>query len=186
MCHKKCSLRSKLKYILPFFIVCSLIIAGDQYFTTYNFSNFIRQSEYVHVAQLIKNHSKSYILDISKNSRDNNRYKIFQCNDLHGYFISYIEIRLANQKRYTNKTKALKWIITKVKNPKDTDEDHLTEFIQLDHTVYAGISTRLDGKMKSFKWNLIRIRRCHILSELSFGHLIYSPDLQNGSGVLCT
>ena len=73
-----------------------------------------------------------------------------------------------------------------MKNPKDTDEDHLTEFIQLDQTICAGSSTRLDGKMKSCKWNLIHIQRCHVLSELSFGHLIYSPDLQNGSGVLCT
>ena len=140
----------------------------------------------MHVAQLIKNHSKSYILDISKNSRDNNQYKIFQCNDLHGFFINYIEIRIANQKRYTNKTKASKWIITKVKNPKDTDEDHLTEFIQPDHTVYAGISTRLDGKMKSCKWNLISIRRCQVLSELSFGHLIFLSDLQNGLDGLFT
>jgi len=186
MCHKRWSLRSNLKYILPFFIVCSLIIAGDQYFTTYKFSNFIRQSEYVHVAQLIHKPSKSCILDLSKNSIDRNRYKLFQCNDLHEYFISYIGIRLANQKRYTNKTKDSKWIITKVKNPKDNDEDHLTRFIQLYQTACAGISTRLDCMMKSCKWNLISIQKCQILSELSFGHLIYSRDLQNVLDVLCT
>ena len=81
---------------------------------------------------------------------------------------------------------ASKWIITKVKNPKDTDEDHLTEFIQLDQTICAGSSTRLDGKMKSCKWNLISIQRCHVLSELSSGHLIYSRELQNGLGVFYT
>ena len=140
----------------------------------------------MHVAQLIQKPSKSCILDLSKNSRDRNRYKIFQCNDLHGYFISYIEIRLANQKKYTNKIKDSKWINTKVINPKDTDEDHLTEFIQLYQTLCAGISTSQDGIMKSSKWKLISIQKCHVLSELSSGHLIYSRDLQNGLGELFT
>lgn len=140
----------------------------------------------MHVAQLIQKPSKSYILDLSKNSRDRNRYKIFQCNDLQGYFINYIEVRLANQKIYTNKIKVSKWIITIVKNPKDTDEAHLTEFIQPDQTVCTGISTSQDGMMKSSKWKLISIQKCHVLSELSSGHLIYSRDLQNGLGELFT
>ena len=179
-------MRINLKYILPFFIVFCFLIAGDYSFSTYNYSDYIRLSEYVQIDSSTQIPTKSYYFTLYKLPIEMNRFSIFQCNDIKGYFDQHIKIKLVFQNILSDNNKPLKWIITKFQNPKDTDKDHFVDIRRADSIMISCLSHRLMYNLISNKWDLILFQQCIKLSKRSFGFFILSSDLQTGSYALST
>jgi len=169
-----------LKYILPFFIVFSFVLAGDYSFSHFKFSDYVRQSEFVQIESWTQRPSQFYYFNFYELPIETNRYSIFQCNDLNGYYEQHIEIRLELQKKISVFNKPLKWFIRKFKNPKDTDKDYSVDNRCADSITSFCFSHRLMHDLISNKSDLICIQRCIMLSRISFGYLLFSSGLQNG------
>jgi hypothetical protein len=173
-------LRVNLKYILPFFIAFSFLIAEDHTFSTYNFSDYIRLSEWVQAGSSIQIPTKYYYFVLCKMPIEKNPYIIFQCNDLYGYFEHHIKLILVLQKRISGIINPRKWLIAKFKNPNDIDKDYPVDIRCKSLISKSCISYRFMHDQISNEWALIYNQRCLKLSRISYGYLIFSSDLLNG------
>jgi len=179
-------LKINLKYILPFFIIFSFLITGDYSFSTYNCLDYIKVSEYVQTDSSTQIPTWSCYFNQHKLPIEKNLFSIFQYNDINGYFDQHIEIRLALQNSLSDNFNSVKWLISKFKNPKDTDKDHSINIRWVDSITRFCYSHRLMYDLISKKWDLILFQQCIKLSRRSFGFFILSSDLQNGSYALST
>lgn len=163
-----------------------MIIAGNQLFSGYNYSDYIRQSEYVQATTINDIPSQNYFFNVSHQFIDKNPCNIFQFDDLLRYFDQYIEICTACRLRIFDAVKTERHSIYKYTYPEDNDSDPLFDFSETGFVTGAFPSCSLMHGMNLNRSDQISFRRCRLLSGFSCGYLISSGDLYNGLKELFT
>ena len=111
-------MRRKIKHIIPFFFVISLLIVGDSSNSRFNFHDYYRTTEYVEKNKSSVNHCRTYHYRKFYCERSNFQYFVFSLEKFQAHYNQQIEDIIKTQAILYLKIKKLEQIYPKWNNLK--------------------------------------------------------------------